>query len=91
MTTAHTPELAQALSERLCCPETGQPLDEAPQDRLDALNARIQQGALSTRGGRPLDRAVRHLLLRRDGAVAFLADPFPMLLPDDAIDMTDLA
>jgi uncharacterized protein len=47
--------------ELLCCPETGQSLQPAPQDLIDRLGARRKAGTLTNRAGavpEPFDAAL---------------------------------
>ena len=70
----------------LQCPDSGQALEPLDEAQLGTLNARILEGGLTTRGGRPITKAVTGALITLDRRALYLASPFPQLLPEDAID-----
>ena len=70
----------------IACPETHQPLREAPPELLERLNARIARGELANRGGTALKAPLTEALVREDGRVAYpVQDGIPMLLVEEAI------
>jgi uncharacterized protein YbaR (Trm112 family) len=74
------------LLDLLACPETHQPLREAPRALLDALNARIERGELANRAGTKLLAPLEEALVREDGRVLYpVLDGIPMLLLEEAV------
>lgn len=70
----------------LACPETRQSLEEAPAAVLKALNARIANGAVKTKGGRVLTDPIQAGLVRKDGQALYpIHDRIPILLVDESI------
>jgi uncharacterized protein YbaR (Trm112 family) len=70
----------------LACPETRQPLEEAPAALLKTLNARIAQGSVKTKGGRAVTDPIQSGLVRKDGKALYpIHDRIPILLVDESI------
>ena len=78
----------EELLKILVCPETKQPVALAPPEMLEALNARIRQGALGDKGGETLERPIEAGLLRKDGRVLYpVIDDIPRMLVERGIEM----
>ena len=74
------------LLDILVCPETKEPVHVAPQSVVTALNARIEQGEVTDRGGEKVEEAIDGGLVREDGAYLYpIRDDIPILLIDAAI------
>lgn len=70
----------------LVCPASHQPLQEATDDALAAVNARILAGQVSTVGGTTVEKPVSGGLLREDGLVLYpIIDEIPTLLVEEGI------
>jgi uncharacterized protein YbaR (Trm112 family) len=70
----------------LVCPETHQPVQLAPQDQLEALQARQKDGSLKNRSGAAVTEAFEQVLVREDGKFGYLViDGIPVMLTDEAI------
>ena len=76
------PEILQIL----VCPETRQPLTEAPADLVAKLNAQITQGSLKNRAGEPVTQPIDSALIRADAQYAYpIRNNLPILLIDQAL------
>jgi uncharacterized protein YbaR (Trm112 family) len=85
-----SPLVDQSLLEILVCPETKQSLQVADTGLLERLNASIEEGSLSARGGRLLREPLAEGLVREDGAVLYpVRDDIPIMLIDEAIPLSD--
>jgi uncharacterized protein YbaR (Trm112 family) len=74
------------LLEILVCPEDKTPVRPAEAPLLDALNARIRQGGVKTRGGQPVTTEIKEGLVRADGKYLYPVDnDIPVMLIDEAI------
>lgn len=83
--------IAPELLEILVCPETHQPLTQAPEETVKALAARQSEGKLLNRAGDAIEYAVTGALLREDGEYAYLvADGIPVMLVDEAAPMNQM-
>jgi len=72
----------------LACPETHQPLREADDADLEAVNARIAAGGVTNVGGKPVADALQGGLVREDGQRIYpIKDGIPVLLIDEGIDL----
>jgi len=79
----------QSLLEILVCPETKQPLRLAEPGLIERLNASIETGSLSTRGGQTVTERLLEGLVREDGAVLYpVRDDIPIMLIDEAIPLS---
>ncbi len=79
------------LLEILACPENKTPVHLADQELIDRINARIQRGELSNRGGKKLEKPIDSGLVREDGAYLYpIEDEIPIMLIDEAIPLKDL-
>jgi uncharacterized protein YbaR (Trm112 family) len=63
--------LPSSLMALLRCPATRQALEPAPQEIVDALNARIASGAQHDVGGRLVAVPIDAALMRADGALVY--------------------
>lgn len=70
----------------LVCPATRQPLREATNDELAAVNRAITAGTARTRGGTAVSAALTAGLVTKDGGVVYpIRDGIPILLSTEAI------
>ena len=76
------------LLEILVCPESKQPVAQAPDEVLAKLNAAIEAGTLRNRGGEPLSKPLAEGLLREDGAILYpVDDGIPVMLIEESIEV----
>ena len=76
----------QNLLEILVCPETKQPLRVADEDLLKKLNASIESGQVTNRGGEAVTAGMNEALVREDGDVLYpVRDDIPIMLIDESI------
>jgi len=77
------------LLERICCPETHQPLRLAEAGVVDKLNALVgAERGLSNRAGKPVETPLEGGLIREDGKWLYpIVHGIPILLIDEAIDV----
>lgn len=81
--------VSEELLEILVCPETHQPVKPAPQEILDALNARVRSHELRNRGGERVEKELREGLVREDGRVVYpVDDDIPVMLIDESIEIS---
>ncbi len=74
------------LLDILACPETKEPVHLAEQELIDQLNARIENGEISNRGGKAVEKKLDGGLVREDGAYLYpIEDEIPIMLIDEAI------
>lgn len=74
------------LLDILVCPETKQPVHLADDDLVRRVNAAIESGELSNRGGDPVDEPIQGGLVREDGQILYpVRDEIPIMLMDEAI------
>lgn len=74
------------LLEILACPETHQPLREADEAEVTALNARIAAGEATNVGGDKVEGALDGGLVREDGKIVYpIRDRIPVLLVHEGI------
>ncbi|MCC7265403.1 MAG: Trm112 family protein [Candidatus Latescibacteria bacterium] len=74
------------LLEILACPENKTPVHLAEQALIDRINSRIQQGQLTNRVGRKVEKPIDGGLVREDGAYLYpIEDEIPIMLIDEAI------
>jgi uncharacterized protein YbaR (Trm112 family) len=74
------------LLDILACPETKEPVHLAEQDLIEQLNARIENGEISNRGGKKVEKKLDGGLVREDGAYLYpIEDEIPIMLIDEAI------
>ncbi|MCX7391668.1 MAG: hypothetical protein NTX02_10840 [Planctomycetia bacterium] len=76
------------LLQLLCCPVDRSPLHEAGPDLLNAINEAIKKKALYTLSGRPVQKQVHGVLVRRDNSVGYLIHDFiPALIGEEGVDL----
>ena len=74
------------LLDILACPETKEPIRMAEQALVDELNARIERGEVTNRGGAKVERKMDGGLVREDGKYLYpIEDEIPIMLIDEAI------
>ena len=74
------------LLEILACPETKEPIHVADQALVDEVNARIERGELTNRGGARVERTIDGGLVREDRKYLYpIEDGIPIMLIDEAI------
>ena len=79
------------LLDIICCPATRLPLRVMPEDQVQALNRRIEEGALVGRDGEQLTEPLTEALVTRDGKLAYpVRDGIPVLLEDSGIVLSQL-
>ena len=78
------------LLKILACPETHQPLSEAPAEVLDKVNAAIAAAGLQNVGGAAVEEPLSAGLVREDGSIVYpIRDEIPVLLVDEGISIPD--
>ena len=79
------------LLDILACPETKEPVHLAGTGLIEELNALIEQGQVSNRGGGKVAKKVDGGLVREDGAFLYpVEDGIPIMLIDEAIPIGEL-
>lgn len=74
------------LLDILACPDTKEPVKLAEQSLVDELNARIDRGELTNRGGKKVEKRMDGGLIREDGKYLYpIEDEIPIMLIDEAI------
>lgn len=74
------------LLDILACPETKEPVHLADQGLVDELNARIERGEVSNRGGKQVEKKMDGGLVREDRKYLYpIEDEIPIMLIDEAI------
>ncbi|MCA8972526.1 MAG: hypothetical protein KDC95_22245 [Planctomycetes bacterium] len=74
------------LLPKLRCPEKQSTLREATAAELDALNAKIAAGAVSTVGGEKVTEALDGALVRAEGDIAYpIRRDIPILIVEEGI------
>ena len=74
------------LLDILACPDTKEPVKLAEQSLVDELNARIERGELTNRGGKKVEKRMDGGLIREDGKYLYpIEDEIPIMLIDEAI------
>lgn len=79
------------LLQILACPETRQSLREADSALIEKVNDAILSGKVSNKNGDAVSERIDAGLVREDGKVLYaIREGIPVLLPDEAIDVTGL-
>ncbi|MDN3516024.1 Trm112 family protein [Aquisalimonas lutea] len=74
------------LLEILCCPVTKVPVEPLPRERLDALNALVEQGQALYQDGTPVTGPVTEALITENGERIYLVeDGIPVMLEERAL------
>ena len=80
------PPFDPELLKILCCPETHQPLSEAPPDLVTRLNTDIAAGKVMNRAGQTVAESIAGGLLREDGKLLYpIRNDIPVLLIDEGL------
>jgi uncharacterized protein YbaR (Trm112 family) len=80
--------VSQELLEILVCPETKQPVAEAPDDVLAQINTQIDAGDQRNRGGDAVSERISEGLLREDGKILYVVDDgIPVMLIEESIEV----
>lgn len=75
----------KSLIDLLCCPESGQSLQPAPQDLVERLQASLKAGTLKNRGG-AIPEPFEAALVTMDGSRIYpIRDGIPVLLVTEAL------
>jgi uncharacterized protein YbaR (Trm112 family) len=76
------------LLKILCCPETHQPLADAPPELMARINSNIGAGIVKNRAGHTVTEPVSGGLLREDKKVLYpIRNEIPVLLVDEGLVM----
>jgi uncharacterized protein YbaR (Trm112 family) len=74
------------LLDILVCPESRQPIQLAPSELVERLNALIREGRVVNRGGDAVIDVISAGLVREDGKLLYpVRDDIPIMLIDEAI------
>ena len=74
------------LLNLLACPETHQPLTEASEAQLEAVNASIRGGGFKNVGGQQVAEEVEGGLVREDGKILYpIRSSIPVLLIEEGL------
>ncbi len=80
--------IEQTLLDILVCPATKQPLRVADEDLLKRLNASIEAGSVTNRGGEAVTTPLAEALVREDGTILYpVRDDIPIMLIDESISL----
>ncbi len=76
---------------KLVCPTDHTPLSHADEKLITRINRAIAGGKVVNRAGRPVEQPIGGGLLREDGTFLYpILDGIPVLLPDEAIPLTQI-
>ncbi len=82
----------QELLDILACPENKTPVTLADQTLVDQINAAIESGKVSNRGGQKVEKKIDGGLVREDQAYLYpIEDDIPIMLIDEAIPLANFA
>lgn len=85
---ARTVMIDPELLEILVCPETREPVRPADEALLQRINAAIEAGRVTNRGGDPVESPLDEALVREDGRILYpVRDGIPVMLVDEAIEL----
>ena len=80
------------LLDIVCCPVTRLPLQLLPATRAERVNALIDERRIRNRGGAVVEAGGQQWLMTRDGKLAYpIRDGIPVLLEDEAVELSQLA
>jgi uncharacterized protein YbaR (Trm112 family) len=80
------PPVDPELLKILCCPDTHQPLAEAPPALVERVNQDIAKGSIKNRAGQTVTDPIAGGLLRKDEKALYpIRDDIPVLLVDEAL------
>ncbi len=83
---AESESLDKELLEILACPETKEPVELVSAEQLAEVNARIEAGSVTNRGGEKVADRLEAGLLRQDGKLLYpVRDGIPIMLVEEAI------
>jgi uncharacterized protein YbaR (Trm112 family) len=83
--------IADHLLEILRCPQSRTKLHPAETKLIEQLNRAVAAGTLTNLAGERLERPLDGGLIREQGDLLYpIIDQIPVLLPDEAIDITSL-
>jgi uncharacterized protein YbaR (Trm112 family) len=81
--------ISKDLLEILVCPDTKEPVRLADQAMINDVNARIERGEVTNRGGTKLEKKIDGGLVREDGAILYpIVDDIPIMMIDEGIPLT---
>jgi uncharacterized protein len=81
-----------ALLDIVCCPVTRLPLQLMPSNRVERLNAMIDERRINNRDGAVVDGGAEQWLMTRDGKLAYpVRDGIPVLIDDQGVELAQLA
>ena len=76
------------LLEILVCPETRQPVAEAPADLIARLNEQVRDQSLRNRAGEAVRDEIEEGLLREDGKILYIVDDgIPVMLVEESLEL----
>ena len=80
--------ISPGLLEIICCPESHQPLELAPNELVARTNDAIRQGKATDRSGRKIEQPIDSGLIRQDGKAVYpVRNGLPELLIEKAIQL----
>jgi len=83
--------IGKELLNILVCPETKEPIAMASDDVLAQVNAAVEAGRATNRGGEAVTDRVEEGLVREDGRILYpIREGIPIMLIDESIDVSAL-
>lgn len=87
----NTPLLNDQLLAMLRCPQDQSALTQADAELIEKVNHAIAASGLTNMAGQKLKREIDGGLVRADGLVMYpVVDEIPVMLPDEAIELSQL-